>query len=177
MTFWRRENRLLASAGNLASLRSERHVVKTILFVCTANICRSPTAKAIFDVLSKDKGISVRADSAGTAALIGEALAPNSVRALNEVGIYPGEHRARQVSREMIEGSDLVLTMTAQHAVALRKLSAVPEKVYTLPEYVTGDPSAEGIPDPYGQTMIAYRSSVRQLHEYLGRALVVLKGG
>ena len=39
------------------------------------------------------------------------------------------------------------------------------DKLHTLPEYASGVPSEEGIPDPYGHTIAAYRASVRQLLE------------
>lgn len=139
-----------------------------VLFVCTANICRSPTAEAIFNALAKDRGLSCTAESAGTAALEGNPMAPNAITALGEVGIYPKPHRARRVSRELLADSDLVLSMTAQHVATLRRLSRDrPNDIHTLPEYATGTPSVEGISDPYGLTMAAYRNSVRQLYGYI----------
>lgn len=141
--------------------------MKRVLFVCTANICRSPMAQAIFDTLAEDTGLLFRAHSAGTAALVGESIAPNAIVALKEMGIYPGAHQARQADPEMLAESDLVLAMTRQHVAALRGISKDPEKVCTLPEYAAGIPSEQGISDPYGQTMFAYRSSVRQIYEYV----------
>jgi protein-tyrosine-phosphatase len=44
-------------------------------------------------------------------ALKGEPMAPNAVAALDEVGIYPAPHRARQVSEKMIRERGLVLAM------------------------------------------------------------------
>ncbi len=60
-----------------------------ILFVCTANVCRSPMAQAILDVLAEEKGLLLQAESAGTAPLEGATIAPNAVAALEEVRIYP----------------------------------------------------------------------------------------
>ncbi len=137
-----------------------------VLFVCTANICRSPIAEAIFDALASDAGIHRGSHSAGTAALVGEPIAPHAKAALEEVGVYVDGHRARQVDAAMIEGSDLVLAMTPRHVEALRRISTgPPEKVITLIGYANGTPDLEGIPDPYGQTMSAYRASVRQIFE------------
>jgi protein-tyrosine-phosphatase len=140
---------------------------KQILFVCTANICRSPMAAAMFNALAEERGLAYRAESAGVAALVDEDMAPNARAALGELGIYAGDHRARRVSEEMLEGADLVLTMGPQHVAALRRLGADPKggKVYALPEYALGASGEEGIPDPYGNTMTAYRASVRQLLE------------
>jgi protein-tyrosine-phosphatase len=141
--------------------------VKKVLFVCTANICRSPMAQEIFNALAKDGGLPFRAQSAGTAALEGRPMAENAFAALEEVGIYPEPHRARRVSEAMVEAAELVLAMTPQHAVTLRRLGGEPPRgIHALPEYAIGV-ADEGIPDPYGLTMAAYRSTLRQLYEYV----------
>jgi len=139
---------------------------RQILFVCTASICRSPMAEAIFNALAEERGLPYRAESAGVAALVDEDITPNARAALEEVGIYAKEHRARQVSEAMLWEADLVLVMGPRHVATLRRrFGDLSERVYTLPEYAVGAPSEEGIPDPYGQTMTAFRASVRQLLE------------
>ena len=151
--------------------------MKKVLFVCTANVCRSPMAQAIFNALAEDEGLPFRAESAGTAALEGEPMAPNAVAVLEEAGIYPGAHHARQVSGAMLEEAALVLAMSPRHAATLRRLSGEsPAQIHTLPEYATGVPDQEGIPDPYGLTMAAHRSTLRQLYEHVGRAVDRLAG-
>jgi protein-tyrosine phosphatase len=141
--------------------------VKRVLFVCTANICRSPMAQAIFDALAEDEGLPFRAESAGTAALEGRPTAPYALSALEEVGIYPRPHSARRVNEAMVEEAELVLAMTPQHAATLRRLGSNPaEGIHTLPEYAMGV-QGEGIPDPYGLTMAAYTSTLRQLYEHV----------
>ncbi len=149
--------------------------IKSILFVCTANVCRSPMAEAIFNVLAEERNLPWRAVSAGVAALEGEDTTPNARAALEEVGIHPEEHRARQVSEAMLKAADLVLVMSPQHCRALhRSFGNLSDKVfYTLPEYAVGASAEEGIPDPYGHTMTTFRASVRELlgfiEEVVGR--------
>jgi len=156
--------------------REER--VKKILFVCTAGVCRSPMAAAIFDALAEDRGLPFRAESAGVAALEGNPMAPNAAAALAEVGIYPKEHRARQVSAPMLEEASLVLTMSPRHVAALNRNfgNLSDNKLHSLPEYASGVPGEEGIPDPYGHTITAYRASVRQLLEHVERVVERLEG-
>ena len=135
-------------------------------------------AAAIFDALAEDRGLPFRAQSAGVAALEGEPMAPNALLALEEVGIYPPEHRAREVSEAMLEEVYLVLAMSPRHVATLNKRfgSLLDDKLYTLPEYASGVPSVEGIPDPYGHTITAYRASVRQILEHVERVVGRLGG-
>lgn len=152
--------------------RGESRDLQKVLFVCTANICRSPMAQEIFNALAADGRLPYRAESAGTAAPEGEPMAPNSVAVLEESGIYPEMHRARQVSESMIEEATLVLVMGPRHAAALRRLAGRSSaEIRTLPEYALGVSEQEEIPDPYGLTLVAYRSVFRQLYEHVERTV------
>ena len=139
-----------------------------VLFVCTANVCRSPMAAAISNALADEQRVPWKATSAGVHALVGEGMAPPAVAALEEIGVYSGEHRARQVDPRMLQEADLVLTMTLNHADILRRLSpATSDRVHTLVAFADAKTEGEDVPDPYRQSMTAYRASVRQLLGYL----------
>jgi protein-tyrosine phosphatase len=154
--------------GEVTETEPAENQRKQILFVCTASICRSPMAEAIFNALAEERGLAYRAASAGVAALEGENITPNARAALEEVGIYAPTHRARQVDEAMLREADLVLAMGPQHVATLRRrFEGLSERVYALPEYALGASPEEGIPDPYGQTMTAFRASVRQLLEHI----------
>ncbi len=137
--------------------------MEKVLFVCTANICRSPMAVGLFDVLVEDRGLTFQAQSAGTAALVGEPAAPYTCQVANELGLNIDGHRARQVDDTMIREADLVLTMTPQHRDTLRRnFKDYDEKIYSLPEYSAGDPLG-GIADPYGHSIGTYRTSAQEI--------------
>jgi protein-tyrosine phosphatase len=148
-----------------------------VLFVCTANICRSPIAEAIFDSLASEASLPWKARSAGVAALVGETIAPRAEAVLKELGVSKEGHRARQVDEAMLEEASLVLAMTPQHAATLDRLSASSSaKVHTLVGYAQGVPASEGILDPYGQSVAAHRAVVRQILYHL-RFVVERLGG
>ncbi|QYJ15066.1 Protein-arginine-phosphatase [Rubrobacter xylanophilus DSM 9941] len=147
---------------------------KTVLFVCTANICRSPMAAALFNALAEERSLPHRAESAGVAALEGAGMAPYAREALAELGIRDEGHRAQQVSRELLERADLVLVMGPRHLREIERSFGSSRKVYTLRGFV-GEADGEEIPDPYGFTAHAYRASLRQLLEYVEGVLERLR--
>ena len=142
--------------------------MEKVLFVCTANVCRSPMAREIFDAVAEDRGLRIRSESAGVVALSGEPMAPKAAAVLEESGVPAREHRARQVEKSMLREADLVLAMGPRHVSRLQKLfGELPENLCTLPKYSTGLPDAGAVPDPYGQPISAYRICLRQLLEYI----------
>jgi len=92
--------------------------VVSVLFVCTGNICRSPTAEGIFRALVEREGLCDRisADSAGTHGYhIGEKPDPRSRAAAKERGVCLDNLRARQFKPADFEKFDLVLAMDRGH--------------------------------------------------------------
>ena len=81
-----------------------------MLFVCTGNICRSAYADVVARA-SAQRGVEFF--SAGTHAVVGAGLNPSMAAHLRD-GVL-SRHTARQLSREMIEESDLVVAMDASH--------------------------------------------------------------
>jgi hypothetical protein len=132
--------------------------VKKVLFVCTANTCRSPMAAALFNAPAEDRSLPFRAESAGTAALEGTPMAENTLAALEEVGNYPGPPPRPAGERGDGRGSRAGARHEhPQHAATLRRLGGDPPRgIHALPEYATGV-AGEGIADPYGLTMAAHR--------------------
>ncbi|WBB99657.1 MULTISPECIES: low molecular weight phosphatase family protein [unclassified Solwaraspora] len=91
----------------------------TILFVCRANICRSPLAErltryAVQTRLGTDSD-GVVVDSAGTEALTGQPMHPHTEQVLRERQADPDGFVSRQVDAAMLTGADLVLTASRRH--------------------------------------------------------------
>lgn len=93
--------------------------VFTVLFVCTGNICRSALAerlgRAFLDELLGGDATAIRLVSAGTRAVVGSAMHPDSALVLRGLGAEPADFRARQYEGAMAAEADLVLTMTRGH--------------------------------------------------------------
>lgn len=127
-----------------------------ILFVCTANLCRSPTAEGVFRSLVVRAGLAdaFEIDSAGTGAShVGQpptqlAIDVAAARGYDITGI-----RARQITGEDIRHFDHVLAMTRAHLVEMRWLA--PRDLADKPRLLMSYAPPLGfldIPDPYGGT-------------------------
>lgn len=84
------------------------------LFVCTGNIARSASAELLARQRSPEDSRLVFA-SAGTAAVVGSPVAEEVGAELRERGVPFGEHRAQQLTGEMIRHADIVLAMEGHH--------------------------------------------------------------
>ena len=106
-----------------------------ILFVCTGNTCRSPMAEAIM----KSKWPEEKVKSAGVFTGKGEPMAGNSEVVLREKDLTL-DHETSQITEELLEWADLVLTMTDRHKQTLTlQYPNYDNKYYTLKEYVLID--------------------------------------
>jgi protein-tyrosine phosphatase len=87
-----------------------------VLFVCTGNICRSPTAEALARrELARYPGVPIQVSSAGSHALEGNPAARRSLLAASARGASLERHAARELTRQRVKAADLVLCMAAEH--------------------------------------------------------------
>jgi protein-tyrosine phosphatase len=87
-----------------------------VLFVCTGNICRSPTAEALARrELARHPGARVQLSSAGSHALEGNPAASRSLPAAAARGASLERHFARELTRRRVRAADLILCMAAEH--------------------------------------------------------------
>jgi len=127
--------------------------VRAVLFVCTGNICRSPTADGVFRHLVREAGLEaeVRVDSAGTHDYhVGEPPDERAQAHALRRGYDLSALRARQVAGEDFDRFDLVLAMDRGHLRILKRL-APPEhhhKLRLFMEYAT-HLRRDDVPDPY----------------------------
>lgn len=125
----------------------------SVLFVCMGNICRSPTAHAVFRALVEQKGLSdrIRIDSAGTHAYhVGNPPDPRSLDKATERGIAMHDLRARKVDFADLIEFDYVLAMDGDNLSILQQMAPadLQPKIMLFMQF---DPAAKSnyVPDPY----------------------------
>ena len=125
----------------------------SVLFVCMGNICRSPTAEAVFSHYVENAGVSgqISIDSAGTHDYhIGDPPDARAQRAAQQRGYDMSRLRGRQVCEEDFRRFDYVLAMDSSNLAILQRI--IPPGNVTQPqlflEYARHHGERE-VPDPY----------------------------
>ncbi len=124
-----------------------------VLFVCMGNICRSPTAHAIFRKLVAEARLErqVEVDSAGTHAYhVGNPPDPRAQETARGRGLDMSGLLARQVCREDFERFDYILAMDEDNYYSLSLICPHKhqQKLHLLMEYASHWGERE-VPDPY----------------------------
>lgn len=103
-----------------------------VLSVCVGNICRSPVSEFL---IRHELGDRVDSTSAGTHALVGQAVYPPMATRLDAVGVAH-DGGARQVDEPLLRQSDLILTMTRElRSRVVELVPAAVRRAFTLVEF------------------------------------------
>jgi protein-tyrosine-phosphatase len=142
--------RFLRGTKMASSLRP-RPGARSFLFVCYGNIMRSPMCEALMNRALADSphsGIFVR--SAGLNAVPGRTAHPWALAAAKQFGIHLQEHRAKMLSREMVDQAEVIFVMDYQNQVQLlTRHPHAASKVYLLSCFAGKGYGSAEIPDPY----------------------------
>lgn len=137
----------------------------SVIFVCTANICRSPMAEALLKLMLKGDKDHWRVESAGTWAEGGMVASQKAQQVVASLGGDLSEHASRPVTRELLDDFDLILTMEQGHKEALcAEFPDLAPRVYRLREMVD---QAGDIHDPYGSSVEDYQATAHAIARIL----------
>ena len=140
--------------------------MKTVLFVCTGNICRSPMAEGLFRNSMRGRK-DYRVLSAGVGAVNGQVPSRYSILALQELGIDISNQRSRMLTADLVREADYIFGMTRGHVEAISLMfPQAAEKTFLLREFDdTLDSFEKDIPDPIGGSYEVYLDSRDQIEQ------------
>ncbi len=141
--------------------------MKTILFICTGNICRSPMAEGIFRHILKGRRRDIQVMSAGIGAMEGQPPSPHAVQAVRELGIDISKQRSRQLTADLVQEADYIFGMTHSHVDTIFLLyPQAAEKTFLLREFDdTLDIFEKDISDPIGGSYEVYLNCRDQIEQ------------
>lgn len=148
-----------------------------VLFVCTANTCRSPMAAALLrHALDAEPEPlhSLKVMSAGVSALTGYPPSPNAVEALRKVGLSLTGHRSQPVTPELLDAARAVYCMTDAHRAMMElQFDHSAERTHLMREFLPDQD--RDIPDPFGMNLAAYEASRDSMVEAIPSVLAHLR--
>ena len=152
--------------------------MKTFLFICTGNICRSPMAEALFRHATQGRA-DYRAISAGLGAVDGQLPSVYSVQAMKEIGVDITKQRSHMLTAEMVKQADYILGMTHSHVDTVTLLyPKAAEKTFLLREFDdTLDPYEKDISDPIGGSYEVYLNCRDQIEQGIASLLRFIEQG
>ena len=151
--------------------------MNSVLFICSANICRSPMAMGLLRSMVEDSSDQWKIESSGVWDLEDQPAALNTQLVLEERGIDLNDHASRTVTGTILSEFNLVLVMEDNHKEVLKL--AFPE--YTNHIYMLSEMVGEifDIVDPIGNHLsvkhrsdLAHGCGAREVNEEVDRPRV-----
>lgn len=146
----------------------------SILFVCSANQCRSPMAEVLFQQLLLEKGEANawRVESAGVWAYEGAGATQNAQVVMAERGLDLASHCSQPTDPALLKQFDLIIVMEVEHKVVLQERNpSLAERIQTLRELVGGEGDFS---DPVGGSVEVYRQAAGEIFAILDQAFPVI---
>ena len=152
--------------------------MKSVLFVCTGNICRSPIAEGLFRrLVGNRKDIEVA--SAGVHAVRGQPPSLYSVQVCQQEGVDISHQRSQPLTSDLIDRATHIFAMTGAHLETIHLLFPHGiEKTFLLREFEEpGSTVWRDVPDPIGLGRDVYESCARTIKNALPSVLAFVEQG
>ena len=125
--------------------------------------CRSPISAAIARRIAHERGLAhLDLDNAGTSAVDGQPASDGALLVGIERQLNLTEHRARQLTPELVDQADLILVMGPHHLERVEALGGT-GKAYLLTDYAARGHDGRPVTDPFGGDLEVYRATVNEL--------------
>ena len=144
-----------------------------IVFICNANMCRSPMAEGIMKKALHDNGIEgITVSSMGIHALEGNSATDYAIEVCRENGITIENHRSRPLIPEELKQSRLIFTMeTVQIDYIDIFFPQVSDRLFMLASWPIRKTKKATIIDPVGRSLNMYRKTFQNLQIQVDRLL------
>lgn len=152
-------------------LNSSQKKIRSVVFVCTGNSCRSVMAEGIFkSLVSAEDQLDIT--SAGIRAVSGMLPSEYAIKVLQEFGIDMRDHLARPFDLNLAKYSDLIVVMTSEHKDDIldrfSEVKGIESKVFLLNFFSNYEQLKEtSITDPIGMSLSYYQNCARSMVEPL----------
>lgn len=134
------------------------------MFICHGNICRSAMGERIARRVAEERGLDVEVSSTGVSAEeLGNPMDSRARRLLAEHGYDVDGHRARQLTRDMLDDVDLFVVAEQRHADRVERLGVDPSRIRLVTDF---DPEARPgapLPDPWYGDMSDFEETLAVL--------------
>ncbi len=142
---------------------------RSVLFVCTANQCRSAAAEHFLRRRLRQAGLSLQVGSAGVAAWPGSPALIDTARAAGELDVDLRDHESRQVTPQLLQQYELILAMTRRHVLELYDLyPPAASRIFLFRAYCLGQGNGEDLDDPVGLPLEAHLACLRTIDSLVG---------
>ena len=170
-------NYTILREGVLKAETVKRLAALMVLFVCTANICRSPMAEYLCEKMLAerlqcsvdalgDRGIVVLSAGVSEFASTGREASTNVIEVLQEEGIDLSHHRSQLLNEMHVRFADFIFTMTRSHREQILSMWHDVDSRLSVLRTDGGD-----IADPIGSSTKIYRACAEQIRTEIDRRM------
>ena len=144
-----------------------------VVFVCTANICRSPMAEGLLKHHWKNQSrTSLMVSSMGIQMIDNQPASEHAVAVCAENGVDISCHRSRALHPEELQKANLILAMEPFQQRHLQLLAPkLKDKVFLLAKWPEESRRRGVITDPIGRSLRVYRKIFKVINGHVQRII------